>query len=122
VSAHRAGEKTTTGGLLFSVSNHHTASSGEPPVVDGDAPDKYFGYFANEHGEQAIYAYDFATGEATLRMGDAGWQTTHAVVNGEAQGLMLSMAEFTWLRACWMATGGRASPRGPHDDANPPKA
>jgi hypothetical protein len=29
MSAHRAGEKTTRGGLLFSVSNHHTASSGE---------------------------------------------------------------------------------------------
>jgi hypothetical protein len=75
-----------------------------------------------EHGEQALYAYDFATGEATLRMGDAGWQTPRAVVNGEAQGFMLSLAELMWLRACWMATGVRASPRGPHDGHNPLKA
>ena len=30
---------------LLTVSNHHTESSGEPPAVDGDAPETYVGYF-----------------------------------------------------------------------------
>ena len=55
---------------LFKVSNHHTESCGQPPTVDGDASDAYHGYFANEYGEQAIYVYNGATGEATVRMGD----------------------------------------------------
>ena len=91
---------------LFEVSNHHVEGAGEPPVVDGDEPGIYFGYFANEYGEQAIYTYDHETGEATLRMGDAGWHDVHRVVNGEVAGLLLSNAELSWLRACWMATGG----------------
>jgi hypothetical protein len=50
-----------------------------PQIVRTLGPDefldrtRYVGYFANEHGEQAIYTYDFETGEATLRMGDSGW-------------------------------------------------
>ena len=90
---------------LFKVSNHHTEPCGEPPTVAGDAPEMYFGYFANEYGEQAIYAYDRETGTATLRMGDAGWGAVHPVVNGEAEDLRLTGAERTWLRACWLATG-----------------
>ena len=58
---------------LFTVSNHHTPSCGPAPVVDGDSPGVYYGYFANEHAEQAIYMFDYATGEATVTMGDAGW-------------------------------------------------
>jgi len=90
---------------LFKVSNHHVEGSGESSVVDGDQPGTYFGYFANEHGEQAIYAYDHEAGEAVLRMGDAGWHVVHRVVNGEVAGLLLSKTELAWLRACWMATG-----------------
>jgi hypothetical protein len=53
----------SAGRPLFRVSNHHAESCGEPPAVDGDAQGKYVGYFANEHGEQAIYLFDFETGE-----------------------------------------------------------
>jgi len=99
----------SAGKPLFSVSNHHHVEScNEPPTVNGDAPGTYVGYFANEHGEQAIYTYDFETREATLRMGDAGWHVAHRVVNGKVDGLLLTEAELTWLRACWMATGGLA--------------
>ena len=98
---------------LFSISNHHVESCGEAPAVDGDAQGKYFGYFANEHGEQAVYTYDVDTREATLRMGDTGWQVVHPVVSGRVDGLILTETELGWLRACWMATGGTAghSPR-----------
>ena len=28
---------------------------GQPPAVDGDEPGKYYGYFANQYGEQAVF-------------------------------------------------------------------
>jgi hypothetical protein len=90
---------------LFTVSNHHTAACAEPPAVDGDAAGTYFGHFANEYGEQAIYTYDYETGEATLRMGDTGWHEVHRVKDGQAEGLVLTKTEAMWLRACWLATG-----------------
>lgn len=100
---------------LFVVSNHHTANSGRPPCVDADVPQAYHGYFANEYGEQAVYVYDSRTGEATVRMGDAGWDKVHRVVDGRIEGAQVSESEATWLRACWTATGanrGRRSPGG----------
>jgi len=99
-------EAPSAGSQLFSVSNHHVEGSGEPPSIDGDQPGFYFGYFANEHGEQVIYAYEHETGEATLRMGDVGWSDVHRVVAGEVEDLLLTKAERAWLLACWMATGG----------------
>ena len=103
---------------LFNVTNHHVESCGEPPVVDGDAPERYIGYFANQHGEQAIYTYDFATGEATLRMGDTGWQVVHQVMSGRAEGVILAEPERMWLRACWMASGANRTTR----DAEPERS
>lgn len=98
-------ERPAAGGPLFKVANHHTESCGRPPTVDGDAPGAYHGYFANEHGEQAIYTYDPETGEATVRMGDAGWATVHRVVGGRLAGVNTTEAEATWIRACWLVTG-----------------
>jgi len=96
--------KAPAGGRLFEVSNHHSVSCGKPPFVDGDAPRKHFSYFVNEHGEQAVYCYDYETGEATVGMGDGGWETAYPVVNGEVDGLLMTKPELLWLRACWMAT------------------
>ena len=87
------------------VANHHTAACGEPPDVDGDAARTYVDYFANEYGEQAVYTYDHETGEATVRMGDAGWHDAYRVADGQAEGLVLTKTEAMWLRACWLATG-----------------
>lgn len=92
-------------GPLFNVSNHHTAACAEPPAVDGDVPHAYYGYFANEYGERAIFAYDHATGEVTVRMGDAGWGNVYRFVDGRIEGVKVTKAEATWLRACWAATG-----------------
>jgi len=90
---------------LFEVSNHHTAACGKPPNVNGDVPDMYFGYFANGYGEQAIYCYDYNTGEAVVRMGDCGWENVYNVIDGRVEGAKLNDAEATWIRACWSATG-----------------
>jgi hypothetical protein len=83
----------------------HAQSCGEAPIIDGDAPERYVGYFVNEYGEQAVYVYNDFTGEAAIRMGDTGWDRSFSVVNGEVAGPNLTEAERTWIRACWLATG-----------------
>jgi hypothetical protein len=93
---------------LFRVSNHHTDDCGAAPAVDGDERGKYFGYFANPHGEQAVFLYDHQTHEASVWMGDAGWGDAHRVVDGRVEGIILTESETAWVRACWLAaTEGR---------------
>src|SRR5437773_1680307 len=88
---------------IFWVTNHHGAQSGNPPHVDGTAPDRYCGYFQNEHGEQAIFIYDYKTRTGTLLMGDYDWEKPVSVIDGLALELNLSQAERLWLQACWNA-------------------
>jgi hypothetical protein len=88
---------------LLQVGNHHTAASGPPPHIDDRSPSQYLGYFENQHGEQAVFVYDRDSNHAVLYLGDAGWETPHAVVDGDVPDLVLSEAERLWLRACWQA-------------------
>jgi hypothetical protein len=111
------GERATTmRAPLFTVSNHHTAA--------GDAAGISYGYFANEYGEQAIYAYDHATGAATIRLGDAGWHDVHRVTDGEAEGLVLTHAEAgrgdRISSGTWPA-GSRCGHRSPRTPADAPR-
>ncbi len=91
---------------LFVVGNHHRPHCDEPPMIDGDAQSRYHGYFENEYGEQTIFIYYHQTKTGTLLMGDAGWEEPTKVVDGQAQGLVLSRSEELWLRACWEAATG----------------
>lgn len=86
---------------LFRVGNHHPGQTA--PQVDGDEKGKYFGYFANEHGEQAVFIYDRETQAGTLRLGDASWEKEYPVVDGAAPDLSLTDVEKLWLQACWRA-------------------
>ena len=88
---------------LFQVRNHHSASSGPPPHIDDVGPNQYLGYFENQYGEQAVFIYDRDSTKAILYLGDAGWETQHAVVNGAVPDLVLSDTERLWVRACWQA-------------------
>jgi len=99
-------ENQDAGAPLFVVFNHHTDGAGRPPSVHGDGPGKYYGYFANECGEQAIFVYDYETEQASVQMGDAGWGSIHRVIDGRAQGLNLTEAEVQWIQACWLAAKG----------------
>ena len=99
-------ENQDAGAPLFVVFNHHTDSAGRPPSVHGDGPGKYYGYFANEFGEQGIFVYDYETEQASVQMGDAGWGSIHRVVDGRAEGINLSEAEVQWIQACWLAAKG----------------
>jgi hypothetical protein len=91
---------------LFHVRNHHSAARGTPPYIDDVNPNLYFGYFENDHAEQAIFIYDRDSRTATLYVGDAGWQTPHAVIDGAVPDLVLAATELLWLHACWQAATG----------------
>jgi hypothetical protein len=93
--------------LLFQVTNHHRESCGIPPQIDEQTfPNVYRSYFENQHGEQAIFLYDYEQERGTLYLGDAGWQHPHDIVDGKVPGLMLDSPELMWLSACWEACGG----------------
>jgi len=91
------------GEVLLEVRNHHTSEAGEPPRISDDDPNQYIGYFENQFGEQAIFVFDRTTRTAKLHLGDAGWETEHAVIDGVAPDLVLGEAELQWLRGCWLA-------------------
>lgn len=50
------------------------------------------------------HTFDRATREASLRGGDAGWDSAHPVRDGRVDGLILAPEEAAWLQACWSAT------------------
>lgn len=86
---------------IFQVGNKHVLTCGNPPHIDGDIRKRYHGYFENEHGEQAIFVFDYEVGEGMLWMGDAGWEKPHKVVEGKVPGLILNPGEAIWLDNCW---------------------
>ena len=89
---------------LFQVGNHHIASSGPPPHIDDGSPSQYLGYFENQYGEQTVFVYDRDSNQAAVvYLGDAGWETSHTVVDGAVPDLVLSVVERLWVRACWQA-------------------
>lgn len=96
----------TTKPPIFTVSSHHTptAAGSIPPLVDGDRPDIYHGYFENVHGEQSIFVHRRDTGESLVYSGDAEWGAFR-VLNGGVVGLVLSPDEQQWLQACLRACG-----------------
>jgi hypothetical protein len=55
------------------------------------------------HGEQAVFVYDRDSSQAIVYIGDAGWEATHAVVDGAVPDLVLSETERLWVRVCWQA-------------------
>src|SRR5260221_3217111 len=88
---------------LFQVRNHHTAACGAPPHIDDLSPNQYLGYFENQYGEQAVFVYDRDSSQAVLYLGDAGWETPHAVIDGALPELVLSKTEPLWASASWQA-------------------
>lgn len=91
---------------LLRVNNHHAPSCGDPPIVNGDDPDTYLGYFENAFGEQWTFSYSRKAQRAVLRGGDVGWNTELVVRDGVVPGLSLGAAEAMWLTACWLAATG----------------
>ena len=82
--------------------------SATQPIIKGDDPNVYIGYFENAFGEQWVFSFDRATGKAELRGGDIGWNSVHEVRDGHVTELVMGRSEAAWLQACWKAaTAGR---------------
>ena len=89
---------------LLTIRNHHAVCSGDPPIVDDAQADQYIGYFENLFGEQWVFTRDRATGVATLRGGDIGWNTPIDVTDGPIGTLTLNPNEALWLESCLAAS------------------
>lgn len=92
---------------LRRIRNHHAAACGDPPIIHGDDPAVYIGYFENPHGEQWVFTYHRETKRAELQGGDTGWNKCLDVEDGTVEGLNLGQAEAMWLEACWRAATGK---------------
>ncbi len=87
--------------LVFMATNGHIADSGDPPAVVDSVG--YRAYFENDLGEQMVFQADGK--RATIRHGDAGWETMwHPTVVGPGEvmtgGIILRDEEKLFLRAC----------------------
>jgi hypothetical protein len=82
---------------LLRIRNHHAATCGDPPIVNGDDERVYIGYFENPYGEQWIFTFDKTTHRAELRGGDVGWNRINIVEAGQVHGLILGAKEAAWL-------------------------
>lgn len=89
--------------IIFQAVNHHGISCGEPPYLTSSDAKQYAGYFQNEYGEQALFTYDRQTKQATLWVGDNGWDHPITITDPLKPDVMLNQAELLWLQACWRA-------------------
>ncbi|MFN5101221.1 MAG: hypothetical protein ACK5GJ_00340 [Planctomycetota bacterium] len=94
---------------VLKIRNHHALVSGDPPIIDDSKPEQYIGYFENLFGEQWIFTCDRATGKATLRGGDIGWNKAIDVSDGSPGDLALNATEAQWLECCLAASRTVAS-------------
>jgi hypothetical protein len=101
--ARQSGNGTQHEQYIFVARNNHGIGSGEPPRIDASTKGTYCGYFQNEHGEQALFVYNYDTKKGTLWLGDAGWDQPAEVIDGKAPQFILGKNELMWLQACWDA-------------------
>ncbi len=87
--------------IVFQAPNKHSVEAGKPPTIDAGIRKRYHGYFENEFQEQFIFVYDYEVREATLWVGDAGWEQSYKVKEGNVPELLLGTNERTWLSTCW---------------------
>jgi hypothetical protein len=88
--------------LILKIYNQHSENCGKPPLTTND-DSQYIGYFANEHGEQWVFVYDYETDQAEVFGGDAGWDQHYGVNDGIPAKLVMNKFERQWLAACWQA-------------------
>jgi hypothetical protein len=93
--------------VLCTVKNKHVSDSSIPLFINGSEPGRYYGYFENEYGEQAVFVYNRQTKIGTLWMGDVGWDQPQTVVDGDLPEIVLNETEKVWLRTCWKAATAR---------------
>ncbi len=91
---------------LMRLSNHHASLA---PVIE-ERPGRYLGYFENKFGEQLVFVHDDGQPDATVLLGDVGWEPCRVSDAGglpDAGDLILNDEERAFVNACWIATAWR---------------
>ena len=82
---------------------------GAVPAIE-QRPGRYVGHFENKFGELLVFVHDDGDRDATVFLGDAGWEPCRV---SDADGrpvvgdLILNDEERAFLQACWIATAWR---------------
>ena len=91
---------------LVRVTNHHVSRG---PMIE-ERPGRYLGYFENKFGEQLVFVHEDGEPDATVFLGDVGWESRRVSDAGglpDAGDLVLNEEERAFLIACWIATAPR---------------
>ena len=97
---------------LMRLSNHHASLA---PVIE-ERPGRYLGYFENKFGEQLVFVHEDGGSDATVLLGDVGWEPRRVSDAGgllDLGDLILNDEERAFVNACWIATAWR------REDARP---
>lgn len=79
-------------------------------AVSAERPGRYLAYFENRFGEQFVFVHDDGESDATVALGDVGWEPCRV---SDADGLpdvgqlILNDEERAFVNACWIATAWR---------------
>ena len=88
---------------ILLITNTHSAACGQPPHLTNAEPSLYVGYFANEHGNQWLFAYDRVSRRATIRGGDMNWGRPVTIASLKDLPYHFNESERRWAEACWEA-------------------
>ena len=85
-------------------------------AVIEERPGRYLAYFENRFGEQLVFVHDDGESDATVLLGDVGWEPRRVSDGGgqpDVGDLILNDEERAFVNACWIATAWR------REDARP---
>jgi len=89
---------------VIRIFNNHIPECGEPPAINTEKENEYYGYFETCDHEQLVFIYDYDTDKAIVKMGDINWSRDIEVVDGKPTGKFgLGVNELAWLDLCWKA-------------------
>ena len=94
------------------LTNRHASVA---PVIE-ERPGRYLAYFENKFGEQLVFVHDDGESDATVLLGDVGWEPCRVSDAGglaDVGELILNDGERAFVNACWIATAWRC------EDARP---
>jgi hypothetical protein len=97
---------------LMRLRNRHVPVA----AVIEERPGRYLAYFENRFGEQLVFVHDDGESDATVLLGDVGWEPRRVSDGGgqpDVGDLILNDEERAFVNACWIATAWRREDTGP---------
>ena len=88
--------------IVLIVYNAHIASCGKPPGMVTEAK-HYISYFVDAQGDQFVFRFEWASGNALLWCGDYSWEHPVRVTERGYLPIIVGEEVRLWLRACGKA-------------------